>query len=104
MPEKCHDCGELLGAKHIPGCDAEQCPFCLGQAISCGCIEEHFGVEYDQDVTKGQYEEWEKILEKKGKIVFGAEKPRPSMNDLARMNDARLAEISRIVESLEKDN
>jgi hypothetical protein len=33
----CHDCGVRQGALHHPGCDMEQCPRCMAQAISCGC-------------------------------------------------------------------
>lgn len=35
--DTCHDCGTPAGRLHHPGCDAEQCPLCQGQAISCGC-------------------------------------------------------------------
>lgn len=34
---KCHDCDTEEGNLHIPGCDMERCPFCLGQLISCNC-------------------------------------------------------------------
>jgi hypothetical protein len=33
----CHDCNTPQGALHHPGCCAERCPGCLGQAIACGC-------------------------------------------------------------------
>jgi hypothetical protein len=35
--EPCHDCKCPPGGLHHPGCDAERCPICCGQAISCGC-------------------------------------------------------------------
>jgi hypothetical protein len=35
--EHCNDCASPHGGLHHPGCDLEQCPRCLGQAISCGC-------------------------------------------------------------------
>jgi len=35
---RCHDCNILKGGVHHPGCDAERCPRCAGQIISCGCL------------------------------------------------------------------
>lgn len=37
---RCHDCNAAYGEYHHPGCDAERCPVCGGQLISCGCIDE----------------------------------------------------------------
>lgn len=37
----CHDCWAPHGTFHHPGCDAERCPICNGQLISC----EHSGDE-----------------------------------------------------------
>lgn len=34
---ECHDCRAPFGEMHHPGCDAELCPSCGGQSISCGC-------------------------------------------------------------------
>lgn len=36
----CHDCGAQPGAYHDPGCDAERCPACGDQSISCRCDAE----------------------------------------------------------------
>jgi hypothetical protein len=33
----CHDCNVGMDKLHHPGCDAERCPKCHGQMISCGC-------------------------------------------------------------------
>ncbi len=38
--KKCHDCGVDVGEYHHPGCDMERCPYCGGQLISCGCLDE----------------------------------------------------------------
>jgi hypothetical protein len=35
----CHDCAVLRGQYHVPGCDAEECPRCHGQAIGCDCLD-----------------------------------------------------------------
>ena len=34
----CHDCNSHLGGPHHYGCDAERCPICGGQLISCDCF------------------------------------------------------------------
>lgn len=33
----CHDCNAKHGEYHHYGCDAERCPVCGGQLISCDC-------------------------------------------------------------------
>lgn len=37
---RCHDCNTPRGGIHHPGCDAEECPKCHGQLISCGCLDD----------------------------------------------------------------
>ena len=37
---RCGDCGTPLGGVHHHGCDLEQCPVCLSQALMCGCFDE----------------------------------------------------------------
>ena len=36
----CGDCGVIVGQLHVPQCDLEQCPKCLGQLLSCGCLDD----------------------------------------------------------------
>lgn len=33
----CHDCAVLKGEYHLFGCEAEECPLCRRQVLSCGC-------------------------------------------------------------------
>ena len=90
---KCRDCDVLEGALHQPGCFREQCPFCGGQLVTCGCCYRHFYKEYDPRVNpktfeplvknnglpytvfeKGlrnkQLDEWERALEAKGRVPY----------------------------------
>ena len=34
---RCHDCAAKYGHHHHAGCDAERCPVCCGQLLSCEC-------------------------------------------------------------------
>jgi len=38
---RCHDCGAKQGYYHHVRCDAEQCPRCKGQLLSCSCLEDN---------------------------------------------------------------
>jgi len=33
----CHDCRVVEGELHVVGCDAEECPVCHTQLLSCEC-------------------------------------------------------------------
>ena len=54
----CGDCGARQGMYHDFGCDMERCPFCGGQLISCGCSNEYFGLDDEQEMTMEQENEW----------------------------------------------
>lgn len=57
----CHDCQAKPHEQHKYGCDAERCPCCSGQLISCGCDIKVFEFEdkYKNDFKerKKQYDE-----------------------------------------------
>ncbi len=40
VTDRCGDCSVPKGAVHHHGCDLEQCPACLSQALSCGCMDD----------------------------------------------------------------
>jgi hypothetical protein len=37
--QPCPDCAVLTSQLHVPGCEAESCPVCGQQVLSCGCLE-----------------------------------------------------------------
>jgi len=43
----CGDCATELGELHKDGCDVERCPRCGGQFISCRCIYEIHGMNWN---------------------------------------------------------
>ena len=73
----CHDCAAKEGEAHSPGCDMETCPFCEGQLISCGCGYKLLNIDisigtwaYSNGLTDKQSNEFEKLLEEKGRIPY----------------------------------
>ena len=56
---RCHDCNIIHGGSHHPGCDAERCPRCNGQLITCGCLDEtEYALKKDgKGSFKGTYNE-----------------------------------------------
>jgi len=36
----CHDCRVIKGQFHVSSCDAEECPVCHGQSLTCECETE----------------------------------------------------------------
>lgn len=65
----CHDCGCEEGQIHKFGCDMEQCPFCGGQLISCGCMYKQLGIKSQTHTTEHE-EQWLTILEEKGRVPY----------------------------------
>ena len=51
VTDRCGDCGVPKGGVHHHGCDLEQCPACLSQALSCGCMD---GVEPRHEAPEGR--------------------------------------------------
>jgi hypothetical protein len=79
---KCRECGCLEGELHELGCLQEKCPFCGYQLQSCDCFMEHISpragrrrvkgkvLDAVYGMTRDQEGEWERALEKKGRIPF----------------------------------
>jgi hypothetical protein len=45
----CGDCRVERGGVHHHGCDLEQCPACMGQLFSCGCMNDDPFEDDDDD-------------------------------------------------------
>lgn len=79
--EKCA-CGVLLGENHSDGCDWEECPFCRGQLIACGCdfhLKLNLSLKESRIANKEgfndeQSRKLDEILDTKGRIPFGSER------------------------------
>ena len=79
--KRCHDCHANEGEFHVPGCDAEVCPFCREQLIGCNCAYHHLGLwdddaalpieeVYENGLNETQAAEWDRILKAKGLIPY----------------------------------
>jgi hypothetical protein len=69
---KCCDCGVSEGELHVLGCDQERRPFCGNQLIGfdCCCAVELLKIDPEQELTKEQEEQWERLLADKGRNSF----------------------------------
>lgn len=74
-------CGCVEGELHRGSCDMERCPFCWGQLFSCDCAYKILGEKrgwgermpiniYMNELTDEMDDEWNAILEEKGRIPF----------------------------------
>ncbi len=73
----CGDCGIEEGRLHERGCDAESCPFCGGQLISCDCCYKLLHIDcsegtwtYSHGLTRAQSKKWEAMLKNKGRVPY----------------------------------
>lgn len=48
----CPGCGAAEGAYHAFRCDKENCPFCGGRVISCGCFYKQLNIEEPTWLTR----------------------------------------------------
>ncbi len=81
---QCHDCGVEEGKTHLFGCDMEECPFCGEQILSCSCVYQLLGYNFDSQkplaglplqiyengLPPEKTNEWIEILNKKGRIPW----------------------------------
>lgn len=80
----CGDCGCKEGSVHELGCDMEVCPFCGRQLVSCHCVYEKLGYNYnkallfdgperkayEKGISKEEEKEWLEILNAKGRVAY----------------------------------
>ncbi len=99
----CSDCAASEGAFHEPGCDLEECPFCLAQLMSCRCRYAELGLLQERHATTGYlpravYEEgldedaarrWAILLEARGRRRFVS----PMRGDDPRLRADLVAEV-----------
>lgn len=51
--KRCGDCNVKHGGYHHLGCDVARCPACRGQQITCGCVFDEWGDDYDAEDDDG---------------------------------------------------
>ena len=64
----CPVCGVREGELHFLGCPVEVCPWCDAQLNTCNCRFEH--LDEDELTEESQLEEFQDLLEAKGRIPF----------------------------------
>jgi hypothetical protein len=74
----CPVCGTAEGELHIFGCPVEICPWCGGQLIRCECRFSESGRE--AFTCEAHLDEFQELLEKKGRIPFNPRNQRPTYN------------------------
>ncbi len=76
-PDHCPVCGTAEGEVHTVGCPLEVCPWCGGQLIHCQCRFSETG--RTAFTSEAHLEEFQALLEKKGRIPFSAKEQRPAL-------------------------
>jgi len=83
LPLACPECEVQIGQLHIPGCTLEDCPFCGGEIVGCGCIHTVLGLSAEEskyvesyldasiEPIKSILERWNRALEQKGRLPYG---------------------------------
>jgi hypothetical protein len=87
LPVACFKCGARVGEVHrVWMCQHEKCPFCESQSLSCDCVARELNLHdekkyteateylppdyYENGMSDGQYDEWMKICNIKGRKPF----------------------------------
>ena len=49
LSARCHDCNVCSGGYHHLGCDMMRCPRCGNQLITCGCWNDGYVDEWEEE-------------------------------------------------------
>lgn len=79
---RCGDCGTPPGGIHHPGCCAERCPVCRGQAMTCGCRFDEDGPDDEDRHLDAAIDAYHDELEAEAACRYDAELEREAEEEL----------------------